>query len=68
VASIENKIRDARLRWFIHIRRRKMDAPERKCEKIDHLDYRRSRDRPKKSWKEVIRYDLKTLGLVEDMA
>ena len=32
------------------------------------LDYRRSRGRPKKSWSEVIRYDLRTLGLVEDTA
>jgi len=30
--------------------------------------YRRSRGRPKKSWREVIRHDLRTLGLVEDMA
>jgi len=45
-----------------------MDAPVRRCEKIDHSDYRRSRGRPKKSWSEVIRHDLKTLGVVEDMA
>jgi len=45
-----------------------MDAPVRRCEKLDRLDYRRNRDRPKKSWSEVIRHDLKTLGLVEDMA
>ena len=30
------------------------------------MDYRSS-GRPKKSWSEVIRHDLKTLGLVEDM-
>ena len=35
---------------------------------IECLDYRRSRGRPKKSWSEVIRHDLKILGLVEDMA
>jgi len=45
-----------------------MDAPVSRCEKIDRPEYRRSRGRPKKSWSEVIRYDLKTLGLVEDMA
>jgi len=68
VASIEDKMRDARLRWFGHIRRRPRDAPIRRCETIECLDYRRSRGRPKKSWSEVIRHDLKTLGLVEDMA
>jgi len=67
VASIENKIREARLRWFGHIRRRSMDALVRRCEKLDRPDFRRSGGRPKKSWSEVIRRNLKTLGLVEDM-
>ena len=67
VASIQDKIREARLRWFGHIRR-SMDAPVRRCEKFDRPNYRRSRGRPKKSWSEVMRHDLKTLGLVEDMA
>jgi len=43
-------------------------GPVRRCETIEYSDYRRSRGRPKKSWSEVIRYYLKTLGLVEDMA
>jgi len=68
VASIEDKIRETRLRWFGHVRRRTMDAPLRRCETIECLEYRRSRGRPKKSWSEVIRHDLRTLGLVEDMA
>ena len=68
VASIEDEIRETRLRWFGHIRRRSMDAPVRRCEKLDRPNYRRSRGRPKKSSSEVIRHDMKTLGLVEDMA
>jgi len=40
----------------------------RRCETIGCPNYRRSRDRPKKSWSEVTGHDLKTLGLVEDMA
>ena len=68
VASIEDKIRDARLRCLGHIRRRSMDAPVRRCEKLGRLDHKWSRGRPKKSWIEVIRHDLKTLGLVEDVA
>ena len=39
----------------------------RRCENIDRSDHKRSRGRPKKSWCKVIRHDLKTLGLVEDM-
>ena len=44
-----------------------MNAPVRQCEKIERPEYRRSRGRSKKSWREVIRHDLKTLELVEDM-
>jgi len=68
VVSIDNNIREARLRWFGHIRRRSMDAPVRRCEKLDRPDHKRSIGRPKKSWSEVIGHDLKTLGLVEVMA
>ena len=68
VASIEDKLREARLRWFGHIKRRPRDAPVRRCETIECLSYKRCRGRPKKSWSEVIRHDLRSLGLVEDMA
>jgi len=68
VASIEDKMREVRLCWFGHLRRRLGDSPVRRCEIIECLDYRRSRGRPKNSWNEVIRHDLGTLGLVEDMA
>jgi len=61
-------MREARLRWFEHIRRRPMNTPVRRCEMIEYPEYSRGRGRPKKSWSEVIRHDLKTLGLVEDMA
>ena len=65
VENIEDKIRDARFRWFGHIRRRSIDVPVKRCERIDQPEYIRSRGRPKKSWSEVIRNDLRTLGLVE---
>jgi len=68
VASIEDKMREVRLCWFGHLRRRARDAPVRRCQMIECLEYRKSRGRPKKSWSEVIRHDLKTLGLVEDMS
>ena len=64
---IEDKMRDARLRWFGHIRR-SMDAPMRRYKNFGRLHHRRSRGRPKKSLSKVIRHDLKTLGLVEDIA
>jgi len=57
VASIEYKMREARLHWFGHIKRRSRDAPVRRSETIECPAYRRSRGRPKKSWSEVIRHD-----------
>jgi len=68
VTSIEDKIREAKLRWFSHIRRRSMDELVRRCEHINRPTHRRSRGRPKKSWSKVIRHNWKTLELVEDMA
>ena len=68
MTPIEDKIKEARFRWFGHVRRKSMDALLRRCENIDRLDYKRSRGRPKKSWSEVIKDDLKTLGLGEGMA
>ena len=44
-----------------------MDAPVRRCKRIVLSECRRGRDEPKKSWNEVIRYDLRTLELMEDM-
>ena len=67
VASIEDKMREARLHWFEHIKRRSMDALVRRGETIVCSDHRRRRGMSKKSWREVIRHDLKILGLVENM-
>ena len=62
-ASIEDKMREVRLRCFGHIK--SMDALVKRCKNSKGLYQRRSRGRPKKSWSKVIRHDLKTLGLVE---
>ena len=68
VAPIEDKMRESRLRWFDYVKRRSVDAPVRRCETINILDGNRGRGRPKKSLDEVIRGDLKVVGLTEDMA
>ncbi|KAM3234823.1 hypothetical protein P3L10_014859 [Capsicum annuum] len=67
VTSVECKMREARLRWFGHVKRRGMDAPVRGCERLALDGFRRSRGRPKKYWGEVIRRDMEQLQLTEDM-
>ena len=34
VAPIEHKMRETRLRWFGHIKRRSQDAPMRRCKRM----------------------------------
>ncbi|KAF3627324.1 putative pre-mRNA-processing factor 6-like [Capsicum annuum] len=67
VTSVECKMRKARLRWFGHVKRRGMDAPVRRCERLALDGFRRGRGRPKKYWGEVIRRDMEQLQLTEDM-
>ncbi|XP_070049847.1 uncharacterized protein [Nicotiana tomentosiformis] len=68
VAPMENKKRKARLRWFGHIMKRSIEAPVRRCERLASVGIGRGRDRPKKFWGEVIRWDMAQLELTEDMA
>ena len=44
-----------------------MDAPVRRCEMINIPGRKRERGRSKKSLDEVIREDLKVVGLTEDL-
>ncbi|KAM3382160.1 hypothetical protein P3S68_007733 [Capsicum galapagoense] len=67
VTSVECKMRETRLRWFGHVKRRGMDAPVRRCERLALDGFRRGRGRPKKYWGEVIRRDMEQLQLTEDM-
>ncbi|KAK4364064.1 hypothetical protein RND71_015422 [Anisodus tanguticus] len=67
VASVEDKMREARLRWFGHVQRRDMDAPVRRCERLAMDGFRRGRGRPKKYCGEVIRRDMAQVQLTEDV-
>ena len=46
-ASLEDKLRETRLRWFGHVK--SVNALVRRCEAIDLLQCRRRRGRPKTS-------------------
>ena len=50
VTLIEDKMKDVRLRWFGHIRRRSMDVPVMRCKRIKLPEYKRDRGRHSKSW------------------
>ncbi|XP_070005283.1 uncharacterized protein [Nicotiana sylvestris] len=67
VTSAEDKMRESRPRWFGHIKRRSIDAPVRRCERLAMESLRRDRGRPKKYWGKVIRQDMALLQLTEDM-
>ncbi|XP_060210151.1 uncharacterized protein LOC132637024 [Lycium barbarum] len=67
IASVEDKMREARLRWFGHVMRRDENAPVRRCERLASDGFRRGRGRPKKYWGEVIRQDMAHFLLTEDM-
>ena len=64
VASIEEKMRENRLRWFGYVRCRPIDA-FRRVERIKLGQVKRAQGRPKKTWMEVIRQDIETKSLNE---
>jgi len=68
VAPIEDKMRETRLRWFGHVIRRRVEALVRRYEIINIPEGKRGGDWSKKSLDEVIREDLKVIGLADDLA
>ena len=66
VGVIQDKIKEGRLRWFGHVKRRETTAPVRVVETLT-VEGRRGRGRPKLTWDEQIRHDLLELHLSEDM-
>jgi len=67
VTPLEEKMRETRLRWFGHAKRRSVNTPVRRDEAINILHCRRGRGRPKTSWNAVIRSNMKLMGPTEDM-
>ena len=68
ITPIEEKLTQYRLRWFGHVQRRPPDAPVRsgvlKC--VDKV--KRGRDRPKLTWDESVKRDLKDRDVSEELA
>ncbi|GJX67627.1 retrovirus-related pol polyprotein LINE-1 [Tanacetum coccineum] len=66
VESIINKMREVRLRWFGHVRRRPQSAPVRRVESLV-VDELRRRGRPKLRWEDRVKHNMKELLLSEDI-
>ncbi|GJR62190.1 ataxia telangiectasia mutated family protein [Tanacetum coccineum] len=66
VVTIVNKMREGRLRWFGHVKRRPQSAPVRRVKPLT-VDGARRRGRPKLRWEDRLKTDLKELLLSEDM-
>ena len=62
-ADIVRRIKVNRLRWAGHVVRRPIEAPINKVFKSDFLEGKRSRGRPKNTWKEAVDRDGNALGI-----
>ena len=60
-------MRENRLRWFDHIECKSNDAPVKIVEKIDIAHGKNLREKPKITWMEMVKKDIKLLELKERM-
>ena len=68
MAPIEEKLTQHRLRWFGHVQRRPPEAPVRNgvLELVDNV--KRGRGRPKLTWDESVKRDLKDWNISKEIA
>jgi len=67
VLPIEEKMRETRLKWFGHVRRRLIDALVRRVDEMEQVTRKRGKGRPKKTLGATLKFDMKCMGLNEDM-
>ena len=65
VRRFGDKAREARLRWFGHVRRRDEEYVGRKMLEMD-LPGRRRRGRPKRRFMDAVKEDMQMMGAVEE--
>ena len=62
VAPNYGKMRKNRLRWFGHVQRKTLAASVRRVESVI-VEGKRSQERPRRTWDEQIKIDLRELNL-----
>ena len=66
MAPIEEKLTQHRLRWFGHVQQRPPEAPVRNVlERVDNV--KRGRGRPKLTWDESVKSDLKDWNISKEI-
>ena len=68
VRGFGDKVREARLRWFGHVQRRDSEYIGRRMLSFDLPGRRRSRGRPKRRFRDVVKEDMKVAGVREEDA
>jgi len=68
VAPIEEKLVQHRLRWFGHVQRRPPEAPVRSGILRRDSNMKRGRGRPKLTWEEAVKGDLRGWNIAKDLA
>ena len=66
IRGIKGSVKQRRLRWYVHVMRMGDDRWVKKCQAIQ-VEGVRGRGRPRKTWAEVIKADLKALKLTKAM-
>ena len=66
MAPIEEKPTQHRLRWFGHVQRRPPEARNGVLERVDNV--KRGRGRPKLTWDESVKRDLKDWNISKEIA
>ena len=67
VLPIEEKMRETRLKWFGHVRRRLIDALVRRVDEMEQVIRKRDRGRSKKILGEILKFDMQYMSLNEVM-